>query len=118
MQAFVDRFRAKAVQGRPGPVAPEDAAEAAAHSRPSRSGSRPSPCPPRARRWPRRCCGWRARRSGYDGKPILRKLNLRLDIDDRIGLLGVNGAGKSTFAKLIAGALRAHGAASCTATGA
>ncbi len=36
---------------------------------------------------------------------MLKKLNLRLDIDDRIGLLGVNGAGKSTFAKLIAGAL-------------
>ena len=36
---------------------------------------------------------------------ILKDLTLRLDIDDRIGLLGVNGAGKSTFAKLIAGAL-------------
>jgi ATP-binding cassette subfamily F protein 3 len=43
---------------------------------------------------------------GYDvGKPILRNLNLRMDLDDRIGLLGVNGAGKSTFAKMIAGAL-------------
>jgi ATP-binding cassette subfamily F protein 3 len=42
---------------------------------------------------------------GYGGAPVLRNLNLRLDIDDRIGLLGVNGAGKSTFAKMIAGAL-------------
>ena len=42
---------------------------------------------------------------GYNGKPVLRKLDLRLDVDDRIGLLGVNGAGKSTFAKMIAGAL-------------
>ena len=42
---------------------------------------------------------------GYDGTPILKQLNLRLDVDDRIGLLGVNGAGKSTFAKMIAGAL-------------
>ena len=42
---------------------------------------------------------------GYGGKPILRGMDLRLDIDDRIGLLGVNGAGKSTFAKLVAGAL-------------
>ncbi len=42
---------------------------------------------------------------GYDGKAVLRKLNLRLDVDDRIGLLGVNGAGKSTFAKMVAGAL-------------
>ncbi len=42
---------------------------------------------------------------GYDDRTILKDLTLRLDIDDRIGLLGVNGAGKSTFAKLIAGAL-------------
>ena len=42
---------------------------------------------------------------GYDGKAVLRNLNLRLDVDDRIGLLGVNGAGKSTFAKMVAGAL-------------
>jgi ATP-binding cassette subfamily F protein 3 len=42
---------------------------------------------------------------GYDGTAVLRDLDLRLDVDDRIGLLGVNGAGKSTFAKMIAGAL-------------
>ncbi|MBC6983033.1 ABC-F family ATP-binding cassette domain-containing protein [Caulobacter sp. 17J80-11] len=46
---------------------------------------------------------------GYDGKPILRNLTLRLNLDDRIGLLGVNGAGKSTFAKLLAGALEPIG---------
>ena len=40
-----------------------------------------------------------------DGPPILSKLNLRLDTDDRVGLLGRNGAGKSTFAKLLAGRL-------------
>jgi ATP-binding cassette subfamily F protein 3 len=43
---------------------------------------------------------------GYGGEPVLRGLNLRLDVDDRIGLLGVNGAGKSTFAKMAAGALK------------
>ena len=43
---------------------------------------------------------------GYDGRAVLRDLNLRLDVDDRIGLLGVNGAGKSTFAKMVAGALK------------
>jgi ATP-binding cassette, subfamily F, member 3 len=43
---------------------------------------------------------------GYgDDPPILRGLDLRLDTDDRIGLLGVNGAGKSTFAKMAAGVL-------------
>jgi len=46
--------------------------------------------------------------AGYGGPPILKNLNLRLDVDDRIGLLGVNGAGKSTFAKLVAGALAAE----------
>lgn len=45
---------------------------------------------------------------GYEpGKPVLRGLNLRLDPDDRIALLGANGNGKSTFAKLIADRLPA-----------
>jgi ATP-binding cassette subfamily F protein 3 len=39
---------------------------------------------------------------GYGGEPVLSHLTLRLDPDDRIGLLGVNGAGKSTFARLLA----------------
>jgi len=43
---------------------------------------------------------------GYEpGKPILKNLSLRIDQDDRIALLGSNGNGKSTFAKLIAGRL-------------
>lgn len=41
---------------------------------------------------------------GYEpGKPVLRDIDLRLDDDDRIGLLGQNGNGKSTFARLLAG---------------
>jgi ATP-binding cassette, subfamily F, member 3 len=36
-------------------------------------------------------------------KPVLRRLNLRLDTDDRVGLLGSNGNGKSTLAKLLCG---------------
>lgn len=44
---------------------------------------------------------------GYTpGQAILDNLNLRLDHDDRIALLGQNGNGKSTFAKLIAGRLK------------
>ncbi|MBW6401099.1 ABC-F family ATP-binding cassette domain-containing protein [Roseomonas sp. HJA6] len=46
---------------------------------------------------------------GYGGPPILRNLTLRLDQDDRIALLGANGNGKSTLAKLIAGRLTAEG---------
>ncbi len=44
--------------------------------------------------------------AGYSPEtPILRNLNLRIDHDDRIALLGQNGNGKSTFAKLLAGRL-------------
>jgi len=42
--------------------------------------------------------------AGYTAnQPILSKLTLRIDQDDRIALLGQNGNGKSTFAKLLAG---------------
>ncbi|CEJ87648.1 putative ABC transporter, ATP-binding protein with duplicated ATPase domains [Hyphomicrobium sp. GJ21] len=44
--------------------------------------------------------------AGYDtATPILTGLDLRIDNDDRIALLGQNGNGKSTLAKLIAGRL-------------
>lgn len=53
---------------------------------------------------------------GYDDKPILKRLNLRIDPDDRIALLGRNGNGKTTLARLLAaqlapleGAMRASG---------
>ena len=47
---------------------------------------------------------------GYKpGEPILTRLNLRIDTDDRIALLGSNGNGKSTFAKFIAGRLAPEG---------
>ncbi|MCO8146500.1 ATP-binding cassette domain-containing protein [Rhodovulum tesquicola] len=42
---------------------------------------------------------------GYHGKPVLSRLSLRIDQDDRIALLGRNGEGKSTFSKLLAGKL-------------
>jgi ATP-binding cassette, subfamily F, member 3 len=43
--------------------------------------------------------------AGYGEHVVLDRLDLRLDPDDRIALLGANGNGKSTFAKLIAGKL-------------
>src|SRR5437660_6380919 len=44
--------------------------------------------------------------TGYlPGRPVLGRLDLRLDPDDRIALLGANGNGKTTFARLLAGRL-------------
>lgn len=43
---------------------------------------------------------------GYEeGVPIISRLDLRIDPDDRIGILGRNGEGKSTFAKAVMGHL-------------
>ena len=44
---------------------------------------------------------------GYDAVPILKRLNLRLDPDDRLALLGRNGNGKTTLARLVAAQLPA-----------
>ena len=105
MQSFVDRFRAKAskarqAQSRMKAIAklPPVAALIEEHVAPFRLPSPDRPLPPPLVRLEDAA-------AGYGGPPILKRMNLRLDIDDRIGLLGVNGAGKSTFAKLLAGAL-------------
>src|SRR6185437_10237216 len=98
MQAFVDRFRYKESKARQAqsrikmiaklPVIPAVIAE---HTAPFLLPSPPRPlAPPLVK--------LEGGSVGYGGAPVLSKLNLRLDIDDRIGLLGVNGAGKSTFA--------------------
>jgi ATP-binding cassette subfamily F protein 3 len=43
---------------------------------------------------------------GYEpGRPVLRRLTLRIDADDRIALIGANGNGKSTLVKLLTGRL-------------
>ena len=43
---------------------------------------------------------------GYGDRAVLSRLNLRIDQDDRIALLGRNGEGKSTFSKLLADKLK------------
>ncbi|MBS0333821.1 MAG: ABC-F family ATP-binding cassette domain-containing protein [Proteobacteria bacterium] len=105
LQSFVDRFRAKAskatqAQSRLKMIAklPPVAAVIEDHVAPFTLPSPERPLPPPLVRL-------EGASVGYGGAPILKRLNLRLDLDDRIGLLGVNGAGKSTFAKLVAGAL-------------
>jgi len=105
LQSFVDRFRAKAskaaqAQSRMKRLAKLQPIEAVIEERvvPFTLPSPVRPLAPPLMRLEKASVG-------YGGVPILRDLNLRLDVDDRIGLLGVNGAGKSTFAKMAAGAL-------------
>ena len=108
MQAFVDRFRYKASKARQAqarlkaierlPVIEsvvEDAATRFAFPEPAQLA------PP--------ILTMEHVRVGYGGPPVLSNLSLRVDMDDRIALLGANGNGKSTLAKLIAGRLEPAG---------
>ncbi len=105
MQWFVDRFRAKATKARQAQSRMKAIAKLESiapvveeHVAPFILPSPEKPLAPPIVRLEHAAVG-------YGGPPILRNLNLRLDLDDRIGLLGVNGAGKSTFARMIAGDL-------------
>src|SRR5712672_3351683 len=105
LQSFVDRFRAKAskaaqAQSRMKRLAKLEPIAAVIEER---VAPFTLPSPPRPLAPP--LVSLDSASVGYDGNAVLRDLNLRLDVDDRIGLLGVNGAGKSTFAKMVAGAL-------------
>ncbi|KZD05868.1 ABC-F family ATP-binding cassette domain-containing protein [Oceanibaculum pacificum] len=105
MQAFVDRFRYKASKARQaqsrikaieklGTVAAFNADPSVVFRFPQ-----PEEMAPPLISLDRAAVGYAA------GKPILRQIGLRIDPDDRIALLGANGNGKSTLAKLIAGRL-------------
>jgi ATP-binding cassette, subfamily F, member 3 len=105
LQSFIDRFKAKASKATQAQSRVKRLAKLApiAAVVEERVASFTLPSPARALAPP--LLQLEGAAVGYDGTPVLRDLNLRLDVDDRIGLLGVNGAGKSTFAKTVAGAL-------------
>ena len=105
LQRFIDRFRAKASKATQAQSRIKRLAklEPIAEVVEERVAPFTLPSPPRPLAPP--LIQLESAAVGYNGAPVLRNLNLRLDVDDRIGLLGVNGAGKSTFAKMIAGAL-------------
>ena len=106
MQSFVDRFRASAskarqAQSRLRALEKMPAIEAVIEDSVTRfSFPEPGPMPP-----PILALDDVA--VGYGDEPVLRRLSLSLTMDDRIALLGSNGNGKSTFAKLLAGRLQA-----------
>jgi ATP-binding cassette subfamily F protein 3 len=104
MQAFVDRFRYKAskarqAQARIKAIEKLPPVEAAIEDHVTRFAF-PEP----AQLAPPILTLERAS-AGYDNTPVLNHLALRIDMDDRIALLGANGNGKSTLAKLLAGRL-------------
>ncbi|MFZ1988619.1 MAG: ATP-binding cassette domain-containing protein [Alphaproteobacteria bacterium] len=100
MQAFVDRFRAKAskarqAQSRLKMIAKMTPIQIVAETPvPQFKFPDPIPLAPPIMRLEEVSVG-------YGDRVILRDLNLRIDEDDRIALLGANGNGKSTFAKLL-----------------
>ncbi|RLQ87649.1 ABC-F family ATP-binding cassette domain-containing protein [Notoacmeibacter ruber] len=109
LQAFVDRFRAKAskarqAQSRLKMLEKMDAIDMPVdeHVAPFRFAEPQKEVASPAIRLEETSVGYEP------GKPILRGLNLRIDADDRIALLGANGNGKSTFAKLLADRLKAE----------
>jgi len=104
MQAFVDRFRYKAskarqAQSRLKALEKLPQIETVAEGAPTRfEFPEPAQIAPPILALDRVAVG-------YGGKPVLQNLLLRIDMDDRIALLGANGNGKSTLAKLLAGRL-------------
>ncbi|MDB5570368.1 MAG: transporter related, partial [Hyphomicrobiales bacterium] len=105
LQAFVDRFRAKAskarqAQSRLRMLEKMEPIEAIVDTD-VQPFNFPSPAKPLAPP----IVAMEGVSVGYDGRTVLSRLSLNISNDDRIGLLGSNGNGKSTFAKLVAGRL-------------
>ncbi|HKD46791.1 MAG TPA: ABC-F family ATP-binding cassette domain-containing protein [Rhizomicrobium sp.] len=109
VQAFVDRFRAKASKARQAQSRLKMLAKMAVVEVPADEYVAPIRIPPAIGANPPLITMDRASVGYEEGKPILTGLSLRFDPEDRIALLGKNGNGKSTLAKLLAGKLETMG---------
>jgi len=105
LQSYVDRFRYKADKARQAQSRLKAIARLEPITRPQEAALRrfsfPTPeelSPPILR--------IENGTAGYGETTVLSQLDLRIDQDDRIALLGQNGQGKSTLAKLISGRLK------------
>ena len=103
LQAFVDRFRAKASKAVQAQSRLKMLAKMAPIAAVVDETVQPFKWPPIARRLSPPIVTMEKVSAGYDGRAVLSRIDLSLADDDRIGLLGQNGNGKTTFAKLIAG---------------
>ncbi len=115
LQAFVDRFRAKATKARQAQSRMKMLEKMPPLEAIVEADVRPFHFPPPEKKASPPIITMENVSTGYDGRPILSKLSLRIDDDDRIGLLGSNGNGKSTFLKLISARLPAMGGHMVTA---
>ena len=103
MQAFIDRFKAKATKARQAQSRMKALAKLQPIAEMVDDAALPLSFPQPVARLSPPILALDDVAVGYEpGKPILRKITFRIDADDRIALLGSNGNGKSTFAKLIA----------------
>lgn len=109
MQAFVDRFRAKATKARQAQSRLKMLEKMEPIAALTEESSRPIHFPNPEGRLSPPIIKMEKVSTGYNGKPILKNITLNIDTDDRIALLGANGNGKSTFAKLISDRLPAMG---------
>ena len=106
-QAFIDRFKAKASKA----AQAQSRVKALARMQPIAAQIEERvvpfhlPEPAEDAGEPADAAGGASRSATPPDQPVLRGLDLRIDQDDRIALLGENGNGKSTFAKLLAGRL-------------
>ncbi len=103
MQAFIDRFKAKATKARQAQSRMKALAKLQPIAEMAEDAALPITFPQPVAKLSPPILALDGVSVGYEpGKPILRKVTMRIDHDDRIALLGSNGNGKSTFAKLIA----------------
>ena len=106
LQAFVERFKAKASKARQAQSRVKMLAKLEPIAALVADDVPPISFPPPAKPLSPPIIAIDGVSVGYEpGKPILKRLTLRIDEDDRIALLGANGNGKSTLLKLIAGRL-------------
>ncbi len=106
LTAFVERFRAKATKARQAQSRMKLLAKLEPTAAAVAEEVLPIEFPPPAKPLSPPIIALEDVSVGYEaGKPVLRRLNLRIDDDDRIALLGANGNGKSTLVKLLSGRL-------------
>jgi len=105
LQSFVDRFRASATKATQAQSRLKMLAKMAPIAVTVDDSVLPFSWPAVAKKLASPLVALEGAAVGYDGRAVLSRLSLSLQADDRIGLIGANGNGKSTFAKLMGGRL-------------